>query len=59
MDDKQNKNGSTPQDSLPQEGSLPFFTRFLEGQNDAGRQSSKQTLKYPSDRDEWDPLMDS
>ena len=59
MEDKQNKNGSAPQDSSPQEGSLPFFTRFLEGQNDTGIQSSKRTLKYPSDRDEWDPLMGS
>lgn len=32
------------------EQSLPFFARFLEGQ-DASK-NSRQTLKYPSDRDE-------
>jgi hypothetical protein len=38
------------------EQSLPFFARFLEGQ-----ESSKvlnQTLKYPSDRDEWDQRIE-
>jgi hypothetical protein len=35
------------------EQNLPFFARFLEGQ-DASK-TSFQTLKYPSDRDEWDP----
>jgi Serine endopeptidase inhibitors len=37
------------------EQSLPFFARFLEGQ-DASK-TSFQTLKYPSDRDEidWNP----
>ena len=34
------------------EHSLPFFARFLEGQ-DASK-NSFQTLKYPSDRDEID-----
>jgi len=32
--------------------SLPFFARFLEGQETA--KDSFQTLKYPSDRDEDD-----
>ena len=38
----------------------PFFARFLEGQHvetPAGAQNDEavfQTLKYPSDRDEWD-----
>lgn len=53
-----------PHDSLTQEGSVPFFVRFLEGQNndhsqvanDAGGDGNQneflQTLKYPSDRDE-------
>jgi len=59
MQDKQDKTASARQDSKQQEGSLPFFTRFLEGQSDAGNQSSNQTLKYPSDRDEWDPLLGS
>jgi hypothetical protein len=38
-------------DSLEQEGSLPFFARFLEGQNNVER--SAATLKYPSDIDEF------
>ena len=54
MEDKQDNNVSTPQDSKQQASSLPFFTRFLEGQNEAGEESLNQTLKYPSDRDEWD-----
>jgi hypothetical protein len=32
--------------------SLPFFTRFLEGQNNAG--PSAITYKYPSD---WDEIV--
>lgn len=34
------------------ESSLPFFARFLEGQDKS--QDSFMTLKYPSDRDEID-----
>lgn len=34
------------------EPSLPFFARFLEGQDTA--KDSFMTLKYPSDRDEID-----
>ena len=34
------------------EASVPFFARFLEGQNSST--TSYQTLKYPSDRDEID-----
>jgi hypothetical protein len=34
------------------EESLPFFARFLEGQDTS--KNSFQTLKYPSDRDEDD-----
>jgi hypothetical protein len=59
MEDKQDKTASAKQDSTQQEGSLPFFTRFLEGQDDAGDQSLNQTLKYPSDRDEWDERIGS
>ena len=40
---------STPEDS---ERSLPFFARFLEGQETP--EVCRQTLKYPSDRDEDD-----
>jgi serine endopeptidase inhibitor I10-like protein len=41
------------------ESSLPFFARFLEGQDTST--NSFQTLKYPSDRDEidWNPMIDS
>ena len=39
----------TPEDS---EQSLPFFARFLEGQDTP--EVSRMTLKYPSDRDEID-----
>ena len=34
------------------EQSVPFFARFLEGQNTS--KDSRMTLKYPSDRDEID-----
>lgn len=34
------------------EQSLPFFARFLEGQENS--KNSFMTLKYPSDRDEID-----
>lgn len=34
------------------EPSLPFFARFLEGQDTS--RDSFMTLKYPSDRDEID-----
>lgn len=37
-------------DSSRQGGSLPFFARFLEGQEKA--EQSFTTLKYPSDFDE-------
>jgi hypothetical protein len=38
------------------EHSRPFFARFLEGQDTST--VSFQTLKYPSDRDEWDPRLE-
>jgi hypothetical protein len=45
--------------------STPFFARYLEGQHenrdelnqnraDAPKDDGRQTLKYPSDRDEWE-----
>ncbi|HEX7334810.1 MAG TPA: microviridin/marinostatin family tricyclic proteinase inhibitor [Pyrinomonadaceae bacterium] len=37
------------------EQSLPFFARFLEGQDTSG--SLLLTLKYPSDRDEIDQRL--
>ena len=38
------------------EQSLPFFARFLEGQDTS--KDSRMTLKYPSDRDEIDHLFE-
>lgn len=43
----------TPADS---ERSLPFFARFLEGQDTP--EVSIMTLKYPSDRDEIDQRLE-
>ncbi len=37
------------------ESSLPFFARFLEGQETS--KDSFMTLKYPSDRDEIDQRL--
>ena len=37
------------------EQSLPFFARFLEGQDTS--RNSRMTLKYPSDRDEIDQRL--
>jgi len=37
------------------ENSLPFFARFLEGQDTS--KDSFMTLKYPSDRDEIDQRL--
>ena len=49
----QNKKESlAPENS---ESSLPFFARFLEGQDTS--KDSFMTLKYPSDRDEIDQRM--
>lgn len=42
---------NTLQDSLHQEDSLPFFARYLEGQNNP--EGSFRTTKYPSDLDEY------
>jgi Serine endopeptidase inhibitors len=38
------------------EQSLPFFARFLEGQDSS--KDSRMTLKYPSDRDEIDYVLE-
>ena len=35
----------------PSEHSLPFFARFLEGQETS--KGPNHTLKFPSDSDEW------
>jgi hypothetical protein len=49
---KENTDKSVRHDS---DGSLPFFARFLEGQNNAGE--GYMTLKFPSDRDDYDQTM--
>ena len=38
------------------ESSLPFFARFLEGQE--ASKGAAQTLKFPSDLDEWIQRID-
>lgn len=38
------------------ESGVPFFARFLEGQEMS--KNSFQTLKYPSDRDEIDYVLE-
>jgi hypothetical protein len=48
----QDKDASAHHNSLQSEGSLPFFTRFLEGQDNTER--SAATTKYPSD---WDEIV--
>ena len=58
------KDANVRRDSTPTEGSLPFFARFLEGQNSDDRApraapERRMTLKYPSDRDEIDWFLDS
>ena len=45
-----NTDANTHRDSLRQGGSLPFFARFLEGQDSA--EQGFLTLKFPSDLDE-------
>ena len=40
----------------PEEHSVPFFARFLEGQEKS--KGPNQTLKYPSDWDEWDQRIE-
>lgn len=59
-----NTDANARRDAAPREGSLPFFARFLESQNreDSVLQAmpeKRMTLKYPSDRDEWEPFLDS
>jgi hypothetical protein len=48
----ENKDARACQDS---ESNLPFFARFLEGQNREG--VGIHTLKFPSDWDEGDQTM--
>jgi hypothetical protein len=63
-----NKDANVRRDSARPAESLPFFARFLEGQNSEGRSAEsilqaapekRMTLKYPSDRDDIDPFLTS
>ena len=56
------KDANVRHDSAPTEVTLPFFARFLEGQNGDDRvlqatPEKRMTLKYPSDRDEIDDFL--
>jgi len=53
MKDKQDS--GTRQSTSRKDGTLPFFARFLEGQDRTGQTSA--TLKWPSDLDEMDQTM--
>jgi hypothetical protein len=50
-----NQDSGAHQGTSPRDGSLPFFARFLEGQNSTA--SISATLKFPSDLDEMDHTM--
>ena len=54
-------NDNNRRDTAPTAGSLPFFARFLEADDNTTPEDAAQasvarpvTLKYPSDRDEID-----
>ena len=59
MEPTQNANRTNNPTDKPQGGEIPFFARFLEGQdterqaNASEPKANRETLKYPSDRDEW------
>jgi hypothetical protein len=61
MKDQEKADKENIQDESSRRSETPFFARFLEGQHAeskphmAGDEASFMTLKYPSDRDEWDP----
>ncbi len=50
-----NRDAGARQETPCQDAGLPFFARFLEGQDRTGTTSA--TLKYPSDLDEIDQTM--
>ena len=49
------KDKTEPRAPEASEQSVPFFARFLEGQETS--RNSRMTLKYPSDRDEIDQRL--
>lgn len=52
-------NALPPREDDGEQLATPFFARFLEVQQVSGGDdgASKMTLKYPSDRDEWEPYQ--
>lgn len=50
-----NRDAGARPESLQKDKSLPFFARFLEGQQSTGTLSA--TLKFPSDLDEFDHTL--
>lgn len=63
MKDQDKANRETIRDDSSKSSETPFFARFLEGQHTeakpetANDEATIQTLKYPSDRDEWWPAV--
>ena len=53
---RDNQDSGIHQGTSKQEDSLPFFARFLEGQNNT-EQDFWATTKFPSDLDEYDQTM--
>ena len=49
------KDKTEPRAPEASEQTLPFFARFLEGQETS--KDARMTLKYPSDRDEIDQRL--
>ncbi len=50
-----NRNAGARQETPRQDADLPFFARFLEGQERT--ETGWGTLKYPSDTDEMDHTL--
>lgn len=50
-----NRDTGARQEAPRQDAALPFFARFLEGQDRIGTTSA--TLKFPSDLDEMDHTL--
>jgi hypothetical protein len=50
------KDNNEPLTTEAAEQNRPFFARFLEGQDSS--KLSAMTLKYPSDRDEIDSVLE-
>ncbi|MCI0366162.1 MAG: microviridin/marinostatin family tricyclic proteinase inhibitor [Phycisphaerales bacterium] len=59
MTEQNQKNVNDVKDDQPNTEQRPFFARFIEGQgvpnvrSDVRAGKPNQTMKYPSDGDEW------